>query len=156
MVNAEMEPDSRLATYKKRPSGSAAIEYGSVPTVYGDPLISVNSPLLDEIEYAETFPPLEFATYKKPLEDTETAIGLSPAGKGEAATGVNAPLAESIEYTEISFDPMLAANRNLPAESIAKAEGSVPAVVREEASVRAPVLESIVKSEMFPPPSLAT
>jgi hypothetical protein len=50
----------------------------------------------------------------------------------------------------------LATNRNLPFESVARDEGPEPAVVREDASVKAPAAESIVKSEMSPPLSFVT
>jgi len=50
MMNAEIVPDTRLATHKKWLPESVAIEYRSVPTAKGQPVISVNPPLLEEIE----------------------------------------------------------------------------------------------------------
>src|SRR5260370_19930111 len=97
MVKAEIDPDTRLGTYRKCPPGSAATEYGSVPTGFGDPLISVNWPLLDEMEYDETLPALELATYKKPLEDAVRASGFAPVGKGEPVIGVNATVVSLME-----------------------------------------------------------
>jgi len=77
-------------------------------------------------------------------------MGLEPVGNGEPVTGVNAPHVVLIEYTEILFEPLFATNRNFPLESMAKAVGFVPGVVREDDSVRAPELESIPKREMSP------
>ena len=84
------------------------------------------------------------------METTVSAMGLEPVGNGEPVTGVNAPLLLLIEYTEILLEPLLATNRKSPLESMAKAVGFVPAVVREDDSVRAPELESIPKREMSP------
>jgi len=83
-------------------------------------------------------------------------MGRDPAGNGEPVTAANAPVLASIEYTDTLLEPLLATNRNFPFESIAKEEGFEPAAARDEASVKAPLVESIVKREMSPPPSLAT
>jgi len=91
------------------------------------------------------------ATYRNLLETTVSSIGLELVGNGEPVTGVSTPLVVLIEYTEILLEPLLATNRKFPLEFMAKAVGSVPAVVREEDSVRAPELESMLNREMSPP-----
>ena len=82
-----------------------------------------------------------------------SATGLAPAevGNGDPETSVRTPVLALIEYTEMLLELTLPANRNVPAESIARATGLMPARVRGMTSEIPPVLLSIMNNEMsFP------
>src|SRR3989442_14150811 len=67
---------------------------GAVPALNGDPVSGVGMPVVELIEYPETFPEPILATYRNlPEESTVTEIGFVPAVKAGPGTAVRAPLA---------------------------------------------------------------
>jgi hypothetical protein len=96
-------------------------------------------------------------TYRNaPDGDTFILSGLIPIAKGDPATGVNVggEAAALIEKTEILLVPEFPTYKKLPAESIERIVGAVPATVRGVISFRAPELE-IVNNEMSFSPAFA-
>ena len=71
------------------------IVWGFIPVGKGEPLISVNAPLVGSIRYTETTSGAWFVTYANcPEGSTTTDVG-PPVGNG-LGSGVRAPVVESI------------------------------------------------------------